>query len=105
MALTFQDVALDTKTVSLVELGVGSDQWIQEVALSEFDKVHLEAALAAGLDTYTMPNTGMLAQDYFAPFIASAAELTERFTKARMRSFPVNALYDLEQRVTAVEGV
>ena len=103
MALSFQDVTIDTKTVSLVELGTGSDQWIQEAALSEFDKTHLEAALSAGLDTYTMPNTGMLAEDYFAPFIVTAAELTERFAKARVRSFPADSVVAVEQRVTALE--
>lgn len=103
MALTFTDVTLDTRTVSAIE--VTTDQWIQEDALCEFDKVHLEAAMAeATLADYAMPNTGTTADVYFAPFMHSAAELTESFAKNRIRRDNKDAIFNLEDRVGTLES-
>jgi len=109
MALTFVDQTFDTRTVSVV--AVGSD-WIQESALAEIDKKWLEAALAeASLSAYTIPNLGVTADVYFAPFIKTTAELEATFAQARIRSGgSYETIADLsasvadhEARITALE--
>lgn len=103
MALTFTDVTLDTRTVSAIE--VTTDQWIQEDALSAFDKVHLEAAMAeTALSDYAMPNTGTTADVYFAPFMKTAEQLTESFARNRIRQFPNVSIRNNEKALSALEA-
>lgn len=103
MALNFQDVTLDAITVSVVS--VGEDQWIQESALADIDKKFLEAALEeATLDDYDIPQVNMTAAEYFAPFIKTAAQLSEGFAYNRVRAFPTRSIVELEATVAALEA-
>ena len=103
MALTFEDITVDTRTISAIEIGTDTDNYILEDSLSWFDKEQLELALAeTSLADYTMPNTGITADAYFAPFIHSLEDLTKRYQYSRIKSRPVKSIADLETAVAAI---
>lgn len=103
MALTFTDLVVDTKTLSVIEIGTDTDNYILENSLSWFDKEQLELALEeTTLADYTMPNTGITADVYFAPFIRSLTTLTDQYQRNRIRSNTTAAIQDVENAVDAL---
>ncbi len=107
MALTYVSNTYDTRTENSID--IGSDEIILEKQLTAFDEKHLEAAIAAGLANYTMPN-GTTADVYFAKFTRTAAEITTQYAKARLKTGTATTLEsfetqlaDHETRITALE--